>query len=144
MTYVDLNAVRAKICDTLEESHHTSARKRISEIERNAPAAAYALAPVAGVRGVGVLPLTQADYLSLVDFTGRLIHPDKRGAITGPAAAVLARLGHREDQWIGHVEAVRSDFSRAIGAVEILIDKASEIGQRWLRGIATARRLARG
>jgi len=24
-----------------------------------------------------------------------------------------------------------------------MIDKASEIGQRWLRGIATARRLAR-
>jgi len=144
MAYVDLNPVRAKICDTLEESHHTSARKRIGEIERHAPAATQALAPIAGVRGFGVLAMSQADYLSLVDFTGRLIRPDKRGAITGPAPAALARLGYREDQWIGHVQAVRSDFSRAMGAVESLIDKASEIGQRWLRGIATARRLARG
>jgi len=144
MTYVDLNPVRAKICDTLEESHHTSARKRIATIERRAPAATQALAPVAGVRGFGVLAMSQADYLSLVDFTGRLIRPDKRGAITGPAPAALARLGYREDQWIGHVQAVRSDFSRAMGAVESLVDKAGEIGQRWLRGIATARRLARG
>ena len=143
MTYVDLNPVRAKICDTLEESRHTSARKRISEIERHAPAATHALAPVAGVRGFGVMTMTQADYLSLVDFTGRLIRPDKRGAITGPAPSVLARLGYREEQWIGHVQAVRSDFSRAMGAVERMVDKASEIGQRWLRGIATARRLAR-
>jgi len=60
-----------------------------------------------------------------------------------PGLLLLARLGYREEQWIGHVQAVRSDFSRAMGAVESMIDKASEIGQRWLRGIATARRLAR-
>jgi len=142
MAYVDLNPVRAKICETLEASAHTSARKRISEIERHAPAASQALAPVAGVRGFGVLAITQADYLSLVDFTGRLIRPDKRGAVSGPPPAVLARLGYRDDQWLGHVQAVRSDFSRAMGTVENLMDKAAEIGQRWFRGIATARRLA--
>jgi len=31
-----------------------------------------------------------------------------------------------------------------MGAVESLMDKAAEIGQRCLRGIATARRLAKG
>ena len=143
MAYVDLNPVRAKICETLEASAHTSARKRISEIERHAPAASQALAPVAGVRGFGVLAITQADYLSLVDFTGRLIRPDKRGAVSGPPPAVLARLGYRDDQWLGHVQAVRSDFSRAMGTVESLMDKAAEIGQRWFRGVATARRLAK-
>jgi len=40
------------------------------------------------------------------------------------------------------VLAIRSDFSRAVGAVEMLAAKAAEIGQFWLRGIATARRLA--
>jgi len=30
-----------------------------------------------------------------------------------------------------------------MGTVESLMDKAAEIGQRWFRGIATARRLAK-
>jgi len=32
MAYVDLNPVRAKLCDTQEASKHTSVRKRLDEI----------------------------------------------------------------------------------------------------------------
>jgi len=51
MAYVDLNPVRAEICETLEDSAHTSARLRIHEIAQDAPAAARPLAPIAGIRG---------------------------------------------------------------------------------------------
>ncbi|MCB1602207.1 MAG: hypothetical protein KDI66_19455, partial [Xanthomonadales bacterium] len=54
----------------------------------------------------------------------------------------VSRLGYHPDTWTRQVLAVKSDYSRAIGAVESLVEKAAEIGQRWLRGIATARRLA--
>lgn len=37
--------------------------------------------------------------------------------------------------------AVGSDCYRAIGGAEALVDKAAEIGQRWLRGIGIARAL---
>jgi hypothetical protein len=33
-------------------------------------------------------------------------------------------------------------YSRAMGAVDCLLEKAAEIGQRSLRGIAAAKRLA--
>ncbi len=33
-------------------------------------------------------------------------------------------------------------FNRAIGDVESLIEKAKAMGQKWLRGIGVARRLA--
>ncbi len=39
--------------------------------------------------------------------------------------------------------AVGSGFGRAIGVVESLIEKAWAMGQCWLRGIATARALAK-
>jgi hypothetical protein len=52
MAYVDLNPVRAKLCDTLAASHHTSARQRIIEIEATPTAASHALAPVLGIRGL--------------------------------------------------------------------------------------------
>jgi len=86
--------------------------------------------------------MTQAEHLFLVDYTGRQIRADKRGAIEGPAPSVLGRLGYRTDSWTRQVLAVKSDYSRAMGAVESLVEKAVEIGQRWLRGISTARRLA--
>ena len=65
-----------------------------------------------------VLQMTQAEYLSLVDYTGRQIRADKRGAIEDPAPAALARLGYRPETWTRQVLAVKSDFSRAMGAVE--------------------------
>jgi REP element-mobilizing transposase RayT len=142
MAYVDLNPVRAKICDTLEASIHTSARERLTGIEQQPGAADRPLAPIAGIRGMCVLQMTQAEYLSLVDYTGRQIRADKRGTIESQPAAALARLGCRPETWTRQVLAVKSDFSRAMGAVECLIAKASEMGQRWLRGIATARWLA--
>ena len=78
--------------------------------------------------------MTQAEYLSLVDYTGRQIRPDKRGTIDGPGPTALERLGHRPAIWTRQVLAVKSDFSQAMGAVECLVEKAAEMGQCWLRG----------
>jgi len=83
MTYVDLNPIRAQICDRLEDSLYTSARARLDTIEKDQTRADQPLAPVLGVPGLCVLAMSQRDYLDLVDHTGRRIHPGKRGAITG-------------------------------------------------------------
>lgn len=45
--------------------------------------------------------------------------------------------------WTRQVMAVGSGFSRAIGKVDSLIEKARAMGQCWLRGIGTARALAK-
>jgi REP element-mobilizing transposase RayT len=142
MAYVDLNPVRAKICDTLEASFHTSARQRLSEIEQESASADRPLAPVVGIRGICVLRMTQAEYLGLLDYTGRQIRAGMRGTIEGQPPTALARLGYRPETWTRQVLAVKSDFSRAMGTVEGLVEKAAEMGQSWLRGIATARWLA--
>jgi len=68
-------------------------------------------------------------------------HPGKRGAITGPPPAALARIGYTPERWRSQVLAVGSDYYRAIGTVEALVDKAAEIGQKWLRGVVFARYL---
>ncbi len=143
MTYVDLNPVRAGICDTLEDSHHTSVRQRLSEIEAEPASAGHALAPVLGIRGLSVLRMSQAEYLGLVDFSGRQIRADKRGAIVGPPPAVVAKLGMDTERWTRQFMAVGSGFGRAIGEVESLIEKARAMGQCWLRGIGTARALSK-
>ena len=106
MTYVDLNPIRARICDSLEDSLHTSARARLGAIEKDQTRADQPLAPVLGVPGLCVLAMSQRDYLDLVDHTGRRIHAGKRGALTGPPPAALARLGHTAERWQQQVLAV--------------------------------------
>ena len=143
MAYVDLNPVRARICDSLEDSAHTSAKARLDSIEKDQRQVDQPLSPVLGLRGFGVLAIKQRDYLELVDHTGRQIHAGKRGVITGPPPAALTRIGYTADQWQRQVLAVGSGYFRAIGAAEVLIEKAQEIDQAWLRGIGIARQLMR-
>ena len=41
-----------------------------------------------------------SDYLELVDYTGRIIHPAKRGAIAAHTPPILSRLGLTPDEWL--------------------------------------------
>jgi hypothetical protein len=142
LAYVDLNPVRAGMCDTLEASDHTSAKARLQELEQQPYRASFPLAALSGIRGHAVLRMSQSEYLRLLDFTGRQIRAGKRGAISGQIPTALRRLGRKPEQWQDRVLATGSGFQRAMGEVDSLIEKAKAMGQNWLRGIGTARRLA--
>jgi hypothetical protein len=68
MVYVDL-----------EDSHCTSVQQRIRDTALKLGSGGNQLEAVAGVPGTGSLPISIAQYLNLVDWTGRQIHPGKRG-----------------------------------------------------------------
>ncbi|MDT8952977.1 transposase, partial [Aeromonas caviae] len=53
------------------------------------------------------LPYTFADYLMLVDWTGRAIRVDKRGHIPVCLAPILTRLGVDEVRWLKQVTLFR-------------------------------------
>jgi REP element-mobilizing transposase RayT len=140
MTYVDLNPVRAALCETIEDSAHTSARLRLEQGDAE-PASGEVIQPIAGVRGPCVVGMTPTEYLHVLDWTGRQVHPNKRGVLVGAPPCALRRLAHDATPWPRQVLAVGSDFHRAVGAAESLIAKAAAMGQRWLQGIGAARRL---
>ena len=83
------------------------------------------------------------ECLHVLDWTGRHVHPNKRGILVGPPPRALGRLPHDASPWPRQVLAVGSDFHRAVGAAESLIAKAAAMGQRWLHGIGAARRLSK-
>lgn len=128
MAYVDLNPVRAGVAGTLDESEHTSIKRRL------ASPTAHQYEPISAVAGpaaVGFLPINEADYIRLVDWAGRKLHPGKRGAIANDAPPAL---NQRIDTvaWLGMVKGIESRFCRAIGSAQALLDKARDIGQCWL------------
>ena len=76
--------------------------------------------------------------------TGRQWHRTKRRRITGKPPGVFDRLGMNSSEWTHRVRAVKPEqgFCRVIGSESALLDKAAEIGQRWLRGLGVARSLS--
>ena len=50
------------------------------------------------------LPISQDEYFQLVDWTGRTLRDDKRGAIPAHLAPILQRLKINENNWIEGIQ----------------------------------------
>ncbi len=141
MTYVDLNPVRADIATGVSTSDNTSVQMRNKQIRKNEACAGQLLAPLAGVKSANMPPMTEAEYIDLVDFTGREWHPGKRGVITADEPPALRKLGLDKDHWTMKVKGFGSAYWRVVGSLEELLEKAKELKQSTLFGIGFARLL---
>ena len=133
MAYVDLNPIRAGLAATPEKSDFMSAQERMADLKsadevstpyskdvrtEHGPRAGL-LAPVelepkrkrarekcSGRRASnkGCVFMTLAEYLQLLDWTGRQLKPGKRGAIPKNAPPILDRLDLSVELWLHAVE----------------------------------------
>ncbi len=55
------------------------------------------------------------DYIQRVDYTGRMIRPDKRGAIPGHLPPILQRLNLNQKQWLENTTQFEHHFYRKFG-----------------------------
>ena len=142
MAYVDLNPIRAKMCNSLERSDFTSIQKRLQTVVSSAgEAEAEWLAPMASARASeeSRIPVRQADYFALVDWTGRAIRSDKRGAIPSKVQPILQMLGVKEANWVRNTQFFGSRFGRVLGRIEKIKNFADRIDQKWLAGVSQAK-----
>ncbi|GHA22228.1 hypothetical protein GCM10008090_35050 [Arenicella chitinivorans] len=97
MAYVDLNPIRAKMAKTPETSNHTSIKARIDSLNTQTNSQRN----LEDFTGISVdtngLPFKLADYIELIDWTGRIMRQDKRGAIAAELPSILERLGLSTD-----------------------------------------------
>jgi hypothetical protein len=104
MAYVDLNRVRARIAATPEDSDFTSIEARIKALaaphdsgSESTDLSGSLPVPLLKFRGTvsdtePTIPFHFSDYFELVDWTGRTIRADKRGAIDSRLPAIMQRL----------------------------------------------------
>jgi REP element-mobilizing transposase RayT len=145
MAYVDLNPVRAGMCETLRDSEHTSIRHRL-ETTRSAIGQALdrrshasQLKPVAGLDTETLSDLTEASYIELVRWTGLQAHPHKRGKLSPAEESQpegLWSVANHPREWLRRVQGTESRYYRAIGSAEALMLKAADLGQRWMKGVS--------
>ncbi|MFK8029820.1 MAG: transposase [Gammaproteobacteria bacterium] len=118
MAYVDLNPIRAGIATIPEESPHTSICERRREEwplhrtiikvveDQNLTGFDLPIKPLLAFResnrtiGEECLPISFLDYTELVNWTGRSVVTDKRGAIRAHTESVLKRLNISKGQWL--------------------------------------------
>jgi len=106
MAYVDLNPIRAAMAQTPETSDYTSIQERIKNKktklltfnEKN-------------------IPYYLSDYIALVDYTGKCIHPNKKGYIENNIPDILKRLEIHPDTWLEEMKQYRTSGKNAIGTV---------------------------
>ena len=70
-----------------------------------------------------------------MEWTGRQMRTDKRGAIPADLAPILTRLQINPDEWIDTVQNFGRLFRTAVGRVDAMREQAARMGRRWLYGI---------
>ncbi|GLS25007.1 transposase [Marinibactrum halimedae] len=153
MAYVDLNPVRAKMAKTPEASKHTSVKRRAEKAKASVKALQKpnlidaqpkGLMPFAGNPRSNMpagLPFCLTEYLELVDWTGRQIRANKRGAISAQEPPMLERLGITSTQWLTASQHFESRFKRFVGSVQALTEKAEALLLQKIPGIQACREL---
>ena len=152
--YVDLNPIRAKVASTIETSQNTSIYERIAERRKPAKVTQVSrdgwLSPMTGQNNSKaakdrrashdeLLTLKLEDYLSLLDWTGRQIRSDKRGAIPHSLSPILDRLKVQPEGWLHVVTHFGRLFKHAAGSPASLSAHAKSLGLSWLKGIGPSR-----
>jgi hypothetical protein len=87
----------------------------------------------------GFLPIEVEHYVMLLDWTGRELRADKRGAIPDHLAPIVERLGLNRSNWVETVRGFGRLFKQAAGRSSSLVDAAARRSRRWFQGKAAAR-----
>ncbi len=149
MAYVDLNPIRAGIAKTPEQSKYTSIKKRAHQAKKSkqlnhCDQQVKSLFPFIGNPRLDMpegLAFKLADYLELVDWTGRQILDEKRGFINQEQPPILERLGIEVDHWQYLTTQFESRFRTVVGTAFEVKRSAKHFGRKWMQGITECKRL---
>jgi REP element-mobilizing transposase RayT len=143
MVYVELNPIRARMAETPEQSDYTSIKTRIKQalktkqpeqIEQQ-PAPLFPFAGYPRETMPEGLPFRLSDYLELVDWSGRILCEDKRGAIPSHVPPLLQRLDMDARHWLYLTKNFEKPFRNLIGSVFHVRKACAELGKNWVHGI---------
>ena len=145
LAYVDLNPVRAGMSETPEDSAYTSIKARIDHAKSaTKPEATQpeTLLPFVGNPREPMpkgLPFPLADYLELVDWTGRILREDKKGAIPANTPPILQRLDIDPKYWLYMAQHFESRFRGLVGAAHKLKQVCQQLGYERTPNLSACR-----
>ena len=151
MAYVDSNPIRAGIATNLQDSDFTSIQERLAHFNtpeqqsntnqsteenynnsnRQQPPK---LKPFSVYAQTNTLPFNLMDYIELVDWTGRQVHPKKKGYIGKDMPKVLATLNVEKADWLEKIQSFREHYAHFVGNKHTLKQLAVQNDSKWYKG----------
>ena len=138
MVYVDLNPIRAAIALTPEQSSFTSIQQRLVAIanavdEKHAqPNDLLAFSGYqAHTKHQSGLPFKLMDFFALVEWTGRRMREDKRGAIPTHINSLFERFNVNESDWLSIITDFNRHYISAAGNSTNMIQWACATNRKW-------------
>jgi len=143
MTYIDLNPIRALMANTPETSEHTSIKLRINSLHDNGKQPKTLMPFVGNPRKEmpSGLPFRLKDYIELIEWTGRIIRDDKRGAISNQLPPILTRIDIDPKHWITLTTQFESRLKGLVGCVYSLKRAAQQLGFKRTPGLSACNAL---
>jgi len=92
-------------------------------------------------RSTLAVPFGLQEYVELVEWTGRLVHPNKRGSIAENEPPILERIGVDGEAFIAMAASFLKEFGSAVGAPARLTDLCAQRQTRFLHGMRAARKV---
>lgn len=133
LVYVDLNPVRADIVKTPEEAKYTSLNRRLTESDSGL--LSFSDKPfeqTSGHSNLTELPCTFAEYLAILDWTGRSIIENKRGYIPTDAPGIFDRLQYAPYRWLRSMNPTSQWQQCALGVSESIKRFCDFHGRKWI------------
>lgn len=87
------------------------------------------------------LPCGLNDYLELVDWSGRAIHPDKKGHIPEHYPRIIDRLQMSPEAVLKYLGRKDNEFRHVVGRPSAIREAADQLGRAFLHGVSAAQRL---
>ncbi|MET0068497.1 MAG: alpha-amylase family glycosyl hydrolase [Candidatus Thiodiazotropha sp.] len=146
MSYVDLNPIRAGLALTPEHSDFTSIQEhieaytkrqkssKVKQVPTIQPIKLYPFKKTRGSDSSSSIGFELNDYLRLVDWTGRAIREDKKGAIPSDLAPILERVGLNPGAWIKSITHYNRYYFSVVGAIDRIKAYAQIQKKCWHRG----------
>ncbi|PQJ85702.1 hypothetical protein [Photobacterium phosphoreum] len=146
---------RAGVTPSLEQSDFTSIQQRIREYQqvkasssKKEPSSVnqFQLLPFVGAgaehqtKKAGI-NFAFADYLELIDWTGRCIRNDKKGFIASSQPKILQQLGITADAWLEHSEQFMERYANVSGKWSQMCAFKQRIGGQWCKGKSASHQL---
>ncbi|KZN68258.1 hypothetical protein N473_07480 [Pseudoalteromonas luteoviolacea CPMOR-1] len=147
MAYVDLNPIRANMANKLEDSDFTSIQERLKQFQSAKSKESkqnekvqdsvqpIALQPFGTREQAHTLPFSLLDYFDLVDWTGRHVHPEKKGYIPKNTPNILTLLNIDEKAWLDKIQNYGTQYGNFVGSKTALQAHAAKNDANWYKGV---------
>lgn len=142
MSYVDLNPVRAGLCESLEGSDFTSIQQRLRTYTNKNEKTDLKPQLMQFQRQIHTdttpIPFGEQAYFELVHWSGTMIREDKKGFIPKSIKNTLNAYDINEERWIKSLKHFGANYSWLVGRIEEIKKRCITLRKKWIQGIGAS------